>query len=69
MSGQASNTPKRSLNERFYWWITGLIPCGARWMLNGRWHWQRRFGAWWLQWWGWAFYYAKPWRPGSFDDR
>ena len=61
-----SNRPR---NERFYWWLTVFIPCGARWMLDGRWNWQRRLGAWWLAWWGWAFCYSKPWRPGSFDDR
>lgn len=54
-------------SERLWDWLGRTIPSGTGWALYGRWSWQRRFGAWWLSWWGWAFFYSRPWRPGSFD--
>lgn len=27
-------------------------------------HWWRSLNHWWLGWWGWAFFYTDPWRPG-----
>jgi len=31
--------------------------------------WWRAIAALWLKWWGWTFWYSRPWRPGSVDDR
>lgn len=29
----------------------------------------QRVRWWWMQWWGWAFFYSEPWRPGSARPR
>lgn len=35
-----------------------------RWLYTGP-YWWRSLNAEWLRWWGWAFFYTDPWRPGK----
>lgn len=53
------------MSERL-WHLLGsaLYPRG----LYGGPYWWRSLNSWWLGWWGWCFFYSKPWRPGSVQD-
>ena len=52
------------MSDRLWYWLGGVAILPALWLWHGP-HVLRRFSAWYLSWWGWAFYYSKPWRPGS----
>jgi len=68
MPSSERSVSKKPLTDRLWYWLAATIPCGAGWMLDGRWSWQRRFGEWWLPRWGGAFYYyQKPWFKGPID--
>jgi len=63
LEADAAREPSPRTTRLWDWLAHVTNPTGV--FLYGRFSWERRFAGWLLSWWGWAFMYTDPWRPGK----